>query len=65
MSTQKMAATNHAAGRHRLLRRRPVGKSRNKKAAAAVGMPHTQFSSQAAACQAGSDPGAATPPRSA
>ena len=34
----KTAPTNHAAGRHRRERSRPVGKSRNKKATMARGM---------------------------
>src|SRR5579859_1997267 len=59
------AATNHAAGRHRRERSRPVGNSKRMKADAAVGIVvQAQFDSHAAARAPGSDPGAATsPPR--
>src|ERR1700722_6624172 len=58
------AATNHAAGRHRGERSRPVGNSRSMKAKLAAGITETQFTNHAAARAPGSDPGAATsPPR--
>jgi hypothetical protein len=50
--------TNHAAGRHRRERSRPVGKSRNRKAAQAGGIGHVQLDSHMTARAAGQDPGA-------
>src|SRR5690348_9834716 len=52
--------TNHAAGRHRRERSRPVGKSKNTNASIAIGITQIQLDSQAAARAAGSDPGSAT-----
>src|SRR4029077_7979358 len=52
--------TNHAAGRHRRERSRPVGNSKNTNASTATGMTQIQLDSQAAARPAGSDPGYAT-----
>src|SRR5579872_1467469 len=60
------AATNHAAGRHRRERSRPVGNSKRMKASAAAGIVvQAEFASHAAARAPGSDPpGAAiSPPR--
>src|SRR6266496_2119763 len=53
-------ATNHAAGRHRRERSRPVGKSRNTNASIATGITQIQLASQANARPAGNDPGSAT-----
>src|SRR5205809_2524636 len=58
----KATPTNHAAGSHRRERSRPVGKSRNRKAIAATGIPKVQLASHIAARAAGTDPGAATRP---
>src|SRR5215472_16060081 len=52
--------TNHAAGRHRRERSRPVGKSMNTNASTAIEITQIQLDSQAAARPAGSDPGSAT-----
>src|SRR5262244_584350 len=52
--------TNHAAGRHRRERSRPVGNSRNTNASMAIGIAQIQADSQAAARPAGQDPGSAT-----
>jgi hypothetical protein len=48
--------TNHAAGSHRRERRRPVGKSKNKKASIAVWITQTQLDSQAKTRPAGTRP---------
>jgi hypothetical protein len=53
---------NQAAGRHRRVRSRPVGKSRNTKASMASGITQIQLDSHMAARAAGHDPGAATRP---
>ena len=52
--------TNHAAGRHRRERSRPVGKSKNTNASIATGITQIQLDSQANARPAGKDPGSAT-----
>ena len=56
----KTAPTNHAAGRHRPERSRPVGKSRNKKATRAREIDQIHVDTQRANGPAGQDPGAAT-----
>src|ERR1700722_11067857 len=64
-SSVNAAATNHAAGRPRPERSRPVGNSRSMPASPAAGIVvQAQFANHAAARAAGSDPGAAiSPPR--
>src|SRR6266516_118564 len=52
--------TNHAAGRHRRERSRPVGKSKNTNASAAIGITQIQLDRHADVRPAGSDPGSAT-----
>ena len=52
--------TNQAAGRHRGVRGRPVGKSRNAKASMESGIAQIQLDTHMAAWPPGQDPGAAT-----
>src|SRR3984893_1182786 len=59
----KTALTNHAAGRHRRERSRPVGNSRNEKATRAREIGQIQADAHRAIGPAGTDPGAATSAR--
>ena len=54
--------SNQAAGRHRRVRNRPVGKSRNTRASMESGITQIQLDSHMPARAAGHDPGAATRP---
>jgi len=60
MASANAPLTNHAAGRHRRERRRPVGNSSKTNASMAMGMTQIQLDSQAATRPPGQDPGAAT-----
>jgi hypothetical protein len=62
-SSVNTAAANHAEGRHRGERSRPVGNSRRMNPNPAIGIAQAQFWNHAAARATGSDPGAATVPR--
>src|SRR5215475_5999216 len=60
VASANVPPTNHAARRHRRELSCPVGKSRDKKASAAMGITQIQLASHMAARPAGQDPGAAT-----